>query len=388
MLLKSWIKSAALGSLERIEYGTFDIHLPDGSRHQYQGAQPGSNATLYVHDWQVLSNMALHGDIGFAEDYRAGLCDTPDLTALVQFTLENESALNSYLHGGRLFRLLAHMANWLHINTLNGSKRNIQAHYDLGNAFYELWLDPSMTYSSALFSAPGESLQQAQINKYDRILNQLNARSGNVLEIGCGWGGFAERALQRGDFAIKGITLSEEQKKYADHRLKGHADIALEDYRSQTGLYDHIVSIEMFEAVGERYWPAYFGQVKNLLARGGRAMVQTITIQDARFEAYRRASDIIRTYIFPGGMLPSPSRFSREAEQAGLRVTDRHAFGKDYAETMRHWLETFENRRREILALGFDDSFIRLWRLYLASCIACFSVGKIDVMQVELQHAA
>ena len=244
-----------------------------------------------------------------------------------------------------------------------------------------------MSYSSALFRHDGESLEQAQYRKYDRMLERLGTNSGSLLEVGCGWGGLAERAITQNDFDVKGITLSEEQHAYAQQRLGDDATIALEDYRSQDGKYDHIISIEMFEAVGEKFWPVYFNKLQSLLKHKGKAVIQTITIGEPFFERYRRGGDMLRSFIFPGGMLPSPTRFAEEASRAGLRVTDQFAFGKDYALTLKHWLKRFEESLPQIRLLGFDESFIRVWRFYLAVCIAGFASGRTDVMQMELQHA-
>lgn len=382
----SALKHSALKTLDNTRYGTIRLTFPDGSMYHRSGTEPGPAAELTLHDWRALRMIAFHGDIGFADAYRSGLCDTPDLEALVTFTLLNEAATSSYVHGTFISRLTAMLQNLTRLNTLGGSRKNIHAHYDLGNDFYKLWLDPSMTYSSALFNDK-EGITDAQHAKYDRILDKFEKQSGSVLEIGCGWGGFAERALQRGDFGVKGITLSHEQKLYADQRLGGNAAIALEDYRHQEGKYDFLVSIEMFEAVGERYWKTYFGKIKQLMREGGRTLVQTITIDHAYFARYRMAGDFIRSYIFPGGMLPSPERFTEEAAHAGLKVVDRFAFGEDYARTLRYWLGNFDEKLHDVKALGFDEPFVRLWRLYLAACAASFSVGRTSVMQMELRHA-
>ena len=244
-----------------------------------------------------------------------------------------------------------------------------------------------MTYSSAIFKSPMENLTAAQHNKYDRIIDRMETDSGRLLEVGCGWGGFADRALQQGDYDIKGITLSEEQHNYAAERLGQNASIALEDYRHQKGKYDRLVSIEMFEAVGERYWPVYFKKMKELLAEKGKAVIQTITINEQDFDDYRVGGDFIRTYIFPGGMLPAPSKFREQAEKAGLRVNDEYYFGQDYARTLDCWLKSFDAKKEEIKNMGFDEGFIRLWRFYLAACSAGFKTGRTDVMQVELAHA-
>jgi cyclopropane-fatty-acyl-phospholipid synthase len=303
------------------------------------------------------------------------------------FGLQNQTILDSYICGSMFGRLASRIAYLFTRNTVPGSKKNISAHYDLGNEFYALWLDESMTYSSALFNNPAEALHEAQKRKYDRIIERIKP-NGHLLEIGCGWGGFADRAIEKGDYGIKALTLSQAQHDFAARRVGDSAVIALEDYRHQKGTYDQIVSIEMFEAVGEKFWSTYFTKIKSLLANKGKALVQTITIEDSYFETYRKGGDAIRTFIFPGGMLPSPERFRAEAAKAGLRVTDEFVFGHDYALTLSHWLKNFETKRDEIKAMGFDDKFIRMWRFYLTCCIAAFTYGRTDVRQMELQHAA
>lgn len=374
-------------ALRRIERGTLHVTTPDGRVHHIEGRRPGVLATLAIHDWRTAQALAVRGDIGLAESYRDGWWESPDPAAFFQLGLENEAALQRYIYGSSFGRACARFLHGLRANTLRGSRRNILAHYDLGNAFYQLWLDPGMTYSSALFLQPGDTLSTAQDHKYDRILSHLSER-GRLLEIGCGWGGFAERATASRDYEITGLTLSDAQHEYARARLGEKANIALRDYRAQDGKYDHIVSIEMFEAVGEQYWPVYFRKLKSLLARSGKAVVQTITIRDEYFDAYRRGGDAIRAFVFPGGMLPSPQRFIEESAKAGLLLRDRFAFGQDYARTLDLWRQRFDDRLAEVRALGFDEAFIRMWRFYLNACIASFRVGRTDVMQMELQHAA
>jgi cyclopropane-fatty-acyl-phospholipid synthase len=385
-MFEQHILNRFLQTLEQCEFGSIRVETPDGKVHDIAGKQPGPQAHMVIHDARSITAFGAKGDIGLTEAYRDDWWDTDDLTELMLFGLKNERALSGYLYGNMFSRLATRFMYLFSRNTLKGSRRNIHAHYDLGNDFYSLWLDDSMTYSSALYAAEDESLQAAQYRKYDRMLERLEATSGNVLEIGCGWGGMAERALQKGDFHFKGITLSQAQHDYARQRVGNHATIALEDYRHQQGTYDHIVSIEMFEAVGERFWPTYFGKLKSLLNQKGKAVIQTITIADHFFDSYRSGGDMIRSFIFPGGMLPSISRFHQEAEKAGLRVTDSHAFGLDYARTLREWLENFDAKIPQVKALGFDDKFIRIWRFYLASCLASFSVDRTDVVQLELQH--
>ena len=376
-----------LSALTHVECGEIFVTTPDHKSYAFKGDKPGATAHIALHDWRVINKVLRQGDIGLAEAYRDGWWDSPDTTELFLFGLQNERALENYIYGSFLGKVAARISYMFKRNTLNGSKKNIHAHYDLGNDFYALWLDPSMTYSSALFSNENEPLSQAQDRKYDRIIDRLNP-SGSLLEIGCGWGGFAKRALEKGDYGIKGLTISKAQHDFARQRVGQRANIALEDYRSQNGLYDQIVSIEMFEAVGEKFWPTYFGKMKSLLADKGKAVVQTITISENYFERYKNSGDAIRTFIFPGGMLPSHERFKAASADAGLKVTDSFAFGQDYARTLQHWLVHFNHKIDDVKNMGFDDQFIRLWRSYLTTCIAAFKHGRIDVMQLELQHAA
>ncbi len=376
-----------LKELEHIEYGSLSVITPDGKAHIFQGKYPGTAAAMILHTWDVVGKAMRRGDIGLAESYRESKWDSPDLADLFEFGMQNQSVLDRYVCGGMLGRVAARLAALFTRNTLKGSKKNIHAHYDIGNAFYALWLDPTMTYSAAIFGNENESLADAQQRKYDRIIERINP-SGSLLEIGCGWGGFAERAVEKGDYAINGLTISEEQYNYATERLGSTATVSLQDYRHQQGIYDQIVSIEMFEAVGEQFWPVYFAKVKSLLAQKGTALIQTITIADDCFDRYRKSGDAIRTFIFPGGMLPSPEKFRAASEKAGFVVTDTFAFGQDYALTLTRWLENFDSSISGVKAMGLDDKFIRLWRFYLTVCIAGFRHGRTDVMQWELRHAA
>jgi cyclopropane-fatty-acyl-phospholipid synthase len=387
-MLAARASQSFLRSLDRLQSGKLRLVLPNGQERLFEGKHPGAAGTLVLKEWGVLANLLGRGDLGFGEDYKDGKWETDNLTNLLEFGLQNAAMLPACVYGNPLGQLAARLRYALRRNSLSGSRRNIRAHYDLGNAFYQLWLDPSMTYSAALFRQPEASLEQAQMHKYDRITERLGKNSGTLLEIGCGWGGFAERALTQGDYAMKGITLSPAQQAYAVERLQGTGvTIALEDYRHQQGQFDHIVSIEMFEAVGEKFWKTYFTAVQSLLKASGRAVVQTITIDPALFKSYRRGSDFIRSHIFPGGMLPCPARFQAAAQQAGLRVLGTHAFGLDYARTLEHWLARFDASREAVLALGFDEAFIRTWRFYLAGCIASFKTQRTDVMQWELARA-
>jgi len=348
---------------------------------------------MRVADEGVFDAILAKGDIGFAEAWMAGDWHTDDLPALLTLLARNRDTLQSAIHG-KAWRLIGHrLTHLLRANTRAGSQRNIQAHYDLGNDFYRLWLDPSMSYSSALGLGVGEPLERAQQRKYRNVLQQLDVRPGQmILEIGCGWGGFAEIAVKEYGCRVLGLTLSKEQLAWARQRAEqggwaGAADFELCDYRDVRGSYDHIVSIEMMEAVGERFWPGYFAQIRDRLKPGGRAVVQTITIADALFRGYRKGTDFIQRYVFPGGMLPSPAVFGQHVRKAGLVVAGDMAFGQDYAETLVRWRDGFEAALPEVRALGYDERFVRLWRFYLAYCEAGFRAGSVDVHQFQLRHA-
>ncbi len=333
----------------------------------------------------MIERLVARGDIGLGEDFIAGAWDTPDLEALIAFFLLNMDELEGFAHGNPLNRLAFALHNTLvRRNSLSGAKRNIEAHYDVGNDFYALWLDETMTYSSALFDGE-ESLSQAQRRKYGRILSHLNGGA-SVLEIGCGWGGFAEQAAGAG-YDVTGLTISPSQHAFATKRLNAKADIRLEDYRHVSGKFDAIVSIEMIEAVGERYWPTYFRTVAERLTQGGHAMIQAIVVRDELFAGYRRRSDFIRHYVFPGGMLPSVARLREEAARAGLKIVDTYRFGQDYARTLRLWSQRMTAREAEVRALGHDDRFLRNWQFYLGICAAAFAVERTDVVQLEFASA-
>ncbi len=380
-----------LARLRGIQHGSLHLLTPEGTSLWFGQAGTAPHAELRILDWAACKRLLLAGDIGFAESLRDGLLDSPDLSALMRLALQNEAALGRAFTGSLPARCWYMVKHVLRYNSRAGSQRNIHAHYDLGNDFYRLWLDTTWTYSSALFKGAKDlSLADAQAAKYQRICDVLALKPGmRVLELGCGWGGFAEHATRQG-VQVHGITISRAQLDAAVERLQGEAlaTFELKDYRDITGQYDAIVSIEMFEAVGESYWPTYFHQVRSLLKAGGQALIQTITIADHRFASYRRSSDFIQEFIFPGGMLPSPSVFEQEARKAGLRMHDRLDFGADYAETLRRWRSAFELSLDAVRDQGFDDAFIRLWRLYLCYCEAGFDEGSIGVSQFLLQAGA
>ncbi len=391
----AWLARKGTRPLKFLDHGSLEVTTPRGRVLNFRGKHPGIAANLQLADWQMVRQTFLRGDIGFCEGYIEGTWTTRDLPQFFIFALENMRAMGGFFDGAWWQRAWFTLNNTiLRGNTRSGSRANIMAHYDLGNDFYKLWLDETMTYSSALYEGEeGRSLAEAQRAKYRRILGHLNLAPGNkVLEIGCGWGGFAEEALRAGQSSV-GLTLSPSQRAWAMERLRPQetdatkADIRLQDYRDVEGQFDGIVSIEMLEAVGERYWPQYFSGINRLLKPKGRAVIQVITILDEEFARYRRSGDFIRQYVFPGGMLISPSRFREEAAKAGLRVVEDFSFGQDYARTLRAWLERFDAAEAEIRAQGFDDAFLRLWRLYLSMCIGSFTVGRTDVVQYTLEHA-
>jgi cyclopropane-fatty-acyl-phospholipid synthase len=366
--------------------------LPDET--QYLLGDGGLRAMMAVSDLSLFEQTFARGDIGFAESYIRGEWDTDHLADLLTLLAENRSVIERALYGNA-WRLIAYrLYHLLRANTKRGSKRNIMAHYDLGNDFYALWLDPTMTYSSALYAEGMDDLEDAQRNKYRRILKDLKVKPGErILEIGCGWGGFAEIAATEFGAKLRGLTLSPSQLEFATQRAQrgGFADqveFVLRDYRDEREQFDHIVSIEMFEAVGKRYWPQYFRQVAALLKPLGQAVIQVITIDDALFKRYVRGTDFIQRYVFPGGMLPSPGVFRKEAARAGLRVEEDLAFGLDYARTLAEWHTRFMGVLDQVRAQGFDDQFIRLWKFYLAYCEAGFRAGSTDVHQYTLKRSA
>jgi cyclopropane-fatty-acyl-phospholipid synthase len=382
-----------LSLLARLRHGRLDLVVPGGQVFSFAGELPGPDATIHLGDWQVFDEVRRSGDVGFAEAYLDGRWQTPDLRALLELIAVNRAVLERVLYGkwwGRLFYRLRHLRR---ANTREGAKKNIHAHYDLGNLFYRSWLDETMTYSAALFEGESDrTLEQAQIAKYERILRRLDVRANeHILEIGCGWGAFAEYAARTRGCRVHGITLSAAQLEFACQRIRdaglSHVvEFSLTDYRDVQGSFDYVVSIEMFEAVGERFWPAYFSVVRDRLKHGGSALVQTITIADELFAQYRKSTDFIQQYIFPGGMLPSPSVFRKLAGGAGLIVGDEHRFGIDYAETLKCWRTRYRKVSNDLRLSGFDVRFERLWNFYLVYCEVGFRAASTDVMQVELHR--
>ncbi len=394
--------------LSRLKHGTLTLQLPDGSTQRF-GSGGAPTASLRLNNWNVCSAALRSGDIGFAESYIAGDWTTPHLTELLRVLVINRKEVEDIIYGTWLGRLAYRVKHLLNRNTKANSQKNIHAHYDLGNAFYELWLDGTMNYSSAIFDTPETSMSEAQSAKVRRALNMVKVQAGDrVLEIGCGWGALAEMATTEFSASIVGVTLSTEQLQWAQARMAragiaAHDDVAgatadrvthdlrLQDYRdigvSQEAdrSFDAICSIEMIEAVGREYWPTYFATVARLLKPGGHACIQSIVIADELYERYIGSTDFIQQYIFPGGCLPSPSIFKAHAEAAGLEVVDEFSFGLDYARTLRFWRDAFVAQESRVLQLGFDKRFMRIWEFYLAYCEAAFAEANTDVVQYTLR---
>jgi len=380
------------GLMKRLDTGALAFTSPEGYTTHFRGQHPGPTADLRFADWSVANEAFKSAEIGLAECYRDGRVHTSDLTAFLMLCAENQKALESVFYGKPLIALLFRIKHMLRSNTKSKARKNISAHYDLSNDFYQLWLDGGMTYSSAIYEGDySRPMEQAQAAKYERILKVLDPQPGQtILEIGCGWGGFAEHAARTRGVHVTGITLSTEQlafarKRIADAQLDPQVDLQLIDYRDIRGEFDFIVSIEMFEAVGERFWPTYFKTVNERLKSGGRAMIQSITIDEEAFSRYRETSDFIREYIFPGGMLAPIPRFIADAKAAGLTAGEPYRFGLDYAETLKWWLHRVNEKAAYIRPLGFDDKFLQIWRFYLCYCEAGFRCGRTDVMQIELR---
>jgi cyclopropane-fatty-acyl-phospholipid synthase len=371
--------------LRRIAVGRLIVRLPSGEEIAGQGPTPGPEAVLVLHDWKVLRQLLLGGDIGFAEAYLDGYWSSPDLPALIELAALNQDALGNAVTGSPVMRVMSRLRHGRHANTRRGSRRNIVSHYDLGNGFYGAWLDESMSYSSGIYRAEGESLESAQARKQDRIIEMLAPRGGeHVLEIGCGWGGLAEQLLREADVTVTGLTLSPAQLAHARERLAGpvaagRADLRLQDYRDVEGRYDRVVSIEMLEAVGVAYWPVYFRRLRECLKPGGVAVLQVISIAERKFEAYRSSPDFIQLYVFPGGMLPTVTIMRTEIARAGLVLERFEPFGLSYARTLAEWRRRFHAAWPRLRQGGLDEVFGRKWDYYLAYCEAGFRARAIDV---------
>ncbi len=373
-----------------LKHGRLDFVMPDGRRFRVVAPDAGPAGEIVVHDPDIFARLIREGDLGFCDTYLDGGWSTSDLQALMDLLhLDNDEVYNGFPGMGPL-RAYERMRHWMNSNSKKGSRKNIAYHYDLGNEFYKLWLDDTMTYSSALFRSGQENLEKAQTQKYASMVDQMAVKPGDhILEIGCGWGGFAEYAARERGLRVTGLTISQAQHDFAVARiqragLSDRVDIKLQDYREETGQYDGIASIEMFEAVGEKYWPTYFDTVLKRLRPGRNATLQIITIREDRFASYRKSVDFIQKYIFPGGMLPSPSALRHEVEKAGLRVLGSIEFGKSYSQTLRRWHEVFNRRWSDVASMGFDDRFRRMWNFYLTSCAGAFEGGNCDVTQITV----
>jgi cyclopropane-fatty-acyl-phospholipid synthase len=377
---------------QSMNHGRLDIVLPDGRRFRAEGKLPGPVAEVTFHDPDVFARLIREGDLGFSEAYLDGQWSTPDLQAFMDLVHADNEEIYDGFPGIGILRAYEKLRFWWLSNSKRQARKNISHHYDLGNEFYSVWLDDTMTYSSAKFETGQESLEKAQVQKYASMVDQMGVQPGDhVLEIGCGWGGFAEYAAGHRGLRVTGLTISREQYDFAIARMKrlGLSDrvqIKLQDYRDENGRYDGIASIEMFEAVGEKYWPLYFNKLRQCLKPGKVATLQIITVQDRRFHIYKRGVDFIQKYIFPGGMLPSPTVLRAEVERAGLKVARSVDFGESYSHTLRRWHDTFNERWEQIAPLGFDERFRRMWNFYLTSCAATFHSGNCDVTQITVSR--
>jgi len=385
----TWLITRLLNNIAR---GRLRITLPGGGTIEKSGTSEGIDAILVLHNWRAIRRLFVNGDIGFAEGFIENDWSTPDLTALIRFAAQNRDAFTKSMRGSLPMRLINRLAHGLNANTRRGSRRNIEAHYDLGNEFYRQWLDPSMLYSSAIFDLMTPTLEAAQQRKLERIAEKLQL-TGNkdVLEIGCGWGALAIHLATQHNANVTGITLSPSQLRWAENAAEktDKADrikLKLQDYRDVKGQFDNIVSVEMFEAVGEAYWPSYFGTLKRCLKPGGRAVLQIISIEENRFDTYRRKADFIQKYVFPGGFLPCDSALEKAVGQAGLKLTEKELFGQSYALTLAEWRQRFHARWQTISLLGFDERFRRMWEYYLCYCEAGFAEGTINVGLYTIEH--
>jgi cyclopropane-fatty-acyl-phospholipid synthase len=377
----------ALTFAAKLEHGQLDMFMPDGKHFSFKGQGKGPEAAMIIKDLNFARRLA-GGDVGIAESYIAGEWDSPHLAKFIELFCVNQHLIARLMEGKPIIRFAQMIRHWLNRNTKSGSRRNIHAHYDLGNAFYASWLDKSMSYSSGLDLAKDHDLEASQLRKYRALADSLQLKPGmNVLEIGCGWGGFAEVAARDYGCKVTGLTISTQQYEFAKKRmfeagLNEDVEIRMQDYRDTRGQFDAIASIEMFEAVGEEYWDTYFAQLNERLRPGGKAGLQIITIDEAIFPRYRREMDFIRRYVFPGGMLATPSRMLQLGLDHGLKLANDRAFGLDYAITLAHWRDSFRVAWPQITTLGFDERFRRIWEYYLAYCEGGFRAGTIDVHQM------
>ncbi|MCE2517966.1 MAG: class I SAM-dependent methyltransferase [Alphaproteobacteria bacterium] len=392
-LLYSLRSRAFVRILKHLRFGELTVTMPDGSTHHVKAPEDGPVADLTIHSQRALGRIMSDGKMGFCEAFMQGEVTSGNLTNLIELTVKQNDYVEENLKFSVLKTYFRQIMHWLNSNSKTGSRKNISYHYDLGNSFYDKWLDKSMTYSSAYFERDDDDLKTAQESKYRRLAEMVDLTPGDhVLEIGCGWGGFAEYAARHFDVRITAITISKEQFDYANARiaaagLSDKVTISLTDYRDLNQTYDKIVSIEMFEAVGEAYWPTYFETVARCLQNNGKAALQVITIDDRIFDDYKREPDFIQQYIFPGGMLPSVPRLANPLKSAGLKLVQENGFGLHYARTLQEWRDRFLDSWPEISTSGFDARFKRMWELYLAYCEGGFRAGSIDVKHMLLERA-
>ncbi len=381
-------------SLKTLQRGVLELELCDGRVFSVNGPDPGKYARVVSKHDAIWTRLIREGDMGFSDGYLDGQWTTPDLQAFMDVVFDNFSEISQKYPGAGILRMYERLRHWMNRNTKDQARKNISYHYDLGNDFYAKWLDDTMTYSSALFITGQESLEKAQIQKYASICDRMGMNAGDhLLEIGCGWGGFAEYAAGRRGASLKCLTISKEQHDYAKERmfnagLADKVDIVMQDYRDEAGQYDGIASIEMFEAVGEKYWPSYFRTVHDCLKPGKQATIQVITIADHMFDNYRKSVDYIQKHIFPGGMLPSPIVLRAQIEKSGLEFCGSMAFAKSYSQTLRRWYCTFNDKWNGIADANFDDRFLNMWNFYLTSCAGGFEYGTTDVAQVTMRRRA
>ena len=381
-----------LALFSRLQYGHLTVTLPDGTQRVFVGAEPGPKAELTITRMSAVSRILGDGKMGFCEAVMEGEIDSPSMSSLIELAVMHDSMLSKQMTANVWRRVGLRLFHGMRRNSKTGAARNISYHYDLGNEFYAAWLDQTMTYSSAVFDRETDDLATAQTNKYRRLADLADIQPGDhVLEIGCGWGGFAKYAIEERGARVTGITISREQHDFARQRLADaglneRGDVRLIDYRDLNGTFDKIVSIEMFEAVGQAYWPTYFNAVASLLKPGGRAALQAITIEDYAFEEYRREPDFIQRYIFPGGMLPSMPKLEQPVAEAGLTLVDEIGFGLDYARTLAEWRNRFQEAWPQLATGRFDTRFKRMWELYLSYCEGGFRAGMIDVKHLLYMH--
>lgn len=385
----SFAVRSLMKAMHKSPHGRISLRLPDGTQTDFGHGELACEGK--IHRWDVLDQVLRRGDIGFAETYIEGSFEIDHPDRLIEWACRNESTLKKAIYGAAIPLAIDRIRHWRRSNTVQQAKKNIASHYDLGNEFYKLWLDPTLTYSSALFTDGAQGLESAQVTKFERILNQAGVKAGDhILEIGCGWGGFFSHAVRTRNCRVTAVTISQRQfevcqKRIESEGLGGQVTLLLEDYRHLKGKFDHIVSIEMIEAVGQSYWPSYFGQIQSLLKATGRAVIQSITIREDLFKRYTSGTDFIQQYVFPGGQLPTLSAFSELGNSSGLNVIDMHAFPGSYARTLKVWREQFKAARKEVQAMGFDEEFLRLWEFYLAYCEGAFRVGRVGVSHFTLE---